>query len=323
MQNVGAAWLMTSLTPSPLMVALLQTATSLPVFLVGLPAGALADIFGRRLLLLVQAWMLVATGLGVLTLIGGTTPWLLLAFTFVLGLGAAMNIPVWQAITPELVSRSELPAAVALGGVGINLARAIGPALAGFIVAAAGPRAVFLLNALSYVGVMVVLYHWQRSPRQSALPTERVLGAIRAGGRYVQYAPALQGVLVRAGVFIICGSALWALLPVLAKQELGLDAIRYGVVLGCLGAGAVAGAAFLAKIRQTISIDRLVIGATVLFAISTALMAYLREFGLLCTAMFAGGIAWIAMMSSLNTAAQTVVPSWVQARALGVYLLVF
>lgn len=178
MQNVGGVWLMTSLTPSPLMVALMQTATSLPVFLVALPAGALADIFDRRRLLLFwQGWMLAcAAGLGVLTLIGATTPVVLLSFTFALGLGAAMNAPAWQAIAPELVSRAELPAAVALNSVGFNIARAVGPALGGFIVAAAEPAAVFLLNAASFVGVIFVLYRWRRKRRQTGLPTERLIG---------------------------------------------------------------------------------------------------------------------------------------------------
>jgi MFS family permease len=166
MQSTGAVWLMTSLTPSPLMVALVQTATSLPFFLLALPAGALADVVDRRRLLLgTQGWMLTAAALlGLLTLVGTTTPWTLLALTFLLGLGTAVNTPGWQAITPDLVPRPELPAAVALGGVAVNLARAVGPALGGLIVAAAGAGAVFLLNAASFVGVMIVLYRWHPSP---------------------------------------------------------------------------------------------------------------------------------------------------------------
>lgn len=316
---------MTSLTPSPLMVALMQTATSLPVFLVGLPAGALADIVDRRRLLLFwQGWMLVAAAaLGVLTLWSATTPVILLTLTFALGLGAAMNAPAWQAITPELVSRDQLPTGVALNSVGFNIARAVGPALGGFVVAAAGPAAVFLLNAASFVGVMFVLYGWRRQRRQSAIPTERMIGAIRAGIRYVHYAPALDAVLVRVGVFISCGSALWALLPLVARQQLKLESFGYGVLLGCLGLGAIVGAAFLPKVRQRISVDQLVAIATVVFAIATLSLAYLHNLALVYIALVAGGAAWMAIMSSLNVAAQIAAPSWVLSRALGVYQLVF
>ena len=324
MQNVGGVWLMTSLTPSPLMVALMQTATSLPVFLVGLPAGALADIVDRRrLLLLWQGWMLaVSAALGVLTLLGATTPNSLLALTFALGLGAAMNGPAWQSITPELVSRADLRTAVTLNSAGFNLSRAVGPALGGIVVAASGPAGVFLLNAASFVGVIFVLYRWQRSPRKNALPAERTIGAILAGLRYVHSAPALRAVLVRAGVFISCASALWALLPLVAKQ-LNLGSFQYGVFLGCLGLGAVAGAFVLPKVRQRISVDLLLVIATIVFAIATLALAYIHSLGLLYVALTAGGLAWIAMMSSLNVATQLVVPSWVLSRALAVYQLVF
>jgi MFS family permease/quinol monooxygenase YgiN len=298
---------MTSLTPSPLMVALMQTATSLPVFLVGLPAGALADIVDRRrLLLLWQGWMLVTSlALGVLTFLNVTTPWVLLALTFSMGLGSAMNAPAWQAIIPELVPRSDLPPAVTLNSVGFNLARAVGPALGGIVVAAAGPEAVFLLNAVSFVGVMFVLYKWKRSPRKNALPTERMIGAIRAGMRYVQYSPALRVVLIRAGVFISCGSALWALLPLVARQQLKLGSFGYGVLLGCLGLGAVMGAFLLPKVRRRISTDLLIVIATILFAIATLALAYLRNLGLIYIALIVGGVAWIALMSSLNVAVQS------------------
>ena len=190
MQNVGAAWFMMSLSPSPTLVALVQAATSLPVFLVGLPAGALADIVDRRRLLLwTQGWMLVITAvLGGLTFLGVVTPWVLLTLTFALGLGAALNAPAWQAIVSELVPRADLQAAVALNGVGFNVARAVGPALGGIVVAVAGVGAVFLLNAISFLGVLAVLFRWQRTPRENALPPEHVLGAMRAGLRYVRYA---------------------------------------------------------------------------------------------------------------------------------------
>jgi MFS family permease len=295
------------------------------VFLIGLPAGALADIIDRRRLLLwTQSWMLAAAAaLGVLTLAGATTPWVLLALTFALGLGAAMNAPAWQAIVPELAPPAELPAAIALNGVGFNIARAIGPALGGLIVAAAGTAAVFLLNAASFLGVLVVLYRWRRPPRTHLGPPERVFGAMQAGLRYVRYAPALSAVLIRAGIFILCGAALWSLLPLVARQELGLEAVGYGVLFGCLGLGAVMGAALLPQLRQRVAIDALVAGAIILFAAATFALASVQHFALLCAAMVAGGAAWMTVMSTFSVAVQTAVPGWVRARALAVYMLVF
>lgn len=325
MQEIAAAWLMTSLTSAPMMVALLQTATSLPIVLLALPAGALADIVDRRrLLLLTIGWMLSASALlGVLTLAGLSTPWLLLALVFIIGLGAAMTGPAWLAITPEVVSQDKFPAAIVLIGVGPNLARVVGPALGGLIVAAAGSGTVFLLNAVACLGGVITLYRWQRTPRQSLLPAERLLSAIRAGLRYVRHAPALRAVLVRTGIFMICGSALWALLPLRARREMGLGVVGYGLLLGCLGVGTVAGAAILPKAREKISVEWLVAGATLLFAASTATLARVQNIFLLGSVMFFGGIAWIALISSFNLAAQATFPSWVRARALSVYLLVF
>jgi MFS family permease len=324
MQNVGAAWLMTSLAPSPTMVALVQAATSLPVFIVGLPAGAIADLVDRRrLLLATQAWMLLAAiALGVLTMMGAMTSGLLLALTFALGLGAAMNGPAWQAITPELVGASELKAAVTLNGVGYNVARAVGPALGGIVVAAFGSGAVFILNALSFLGVMIVLYGWRREPHESKMPAEDVFGAMRAGARYVRHSAVVQAVLIRTCAFIFGGSALWALLPLVARDELGLDATGYGVILGSLGAGAVIGGVFLPRLERRLSTDVLLAGGVVLFAAATAGPAYTAHFALLCAVMVIGGVAWIALMSTFNVAAQVTVPEWVRARALAVYGIV-
>src|ERR1700728_4426715 len=217
MQNVGAAWLMTDLAPSALLLALVQAATSLPVFLMGVPAGAAGDLFDRRRLLLVtQGLMLAAAAvLGVMTLTRSTGPWTLLWLTFALGLGATMNGPTWQAIMPDLVPSSELPAAIALNSVGFNLARAVGPALGGAVVAAIGAGAAFILNALSFVGVMIVLYFWRRdaAEQQRPISTERVGAAMLAGMRYVRFAPSIHSVLLRSGSFILSASALWSLIP--------------------------------------------------------------------------------------------------------------
>jgi MFS family permease len=327
MQNVGAAWLMTELAPSALLVALVQTATNLPVFLLGVPAGAAGDLFNRRKLLLgTQGLMLAAAAvLGVMTLNGSTGPWTLLWLTFALGLGATMNGPTWQAIMPDLVPRSELPAAIALNSVGFNLARAVGPALGGAVVAAIGAGAAFILNAVSFVGVMVVLYLWRRDPEQQPQPisTERVGAAILAGIRYVRFAPSIHSVLVRSGSFIISASALWSLLPLVAKVELHRDSTGYGLLLGCLGVGSILGALMLHRLRQVFSPDTMVTAAVALFGAVNILLAYLASFAAVALALVVTGIAWMTVNSTLTTVTQTSVPAWVRARALAVYLLVF
>src|SRR5437867_9381076 len=270
MHDTSAAWLMTGLAPSPLMVSLMQTATSLPFFLLALPAGALADIVDRRRLLLVtQAWMLVAaTALGVCTVAGLTGPWLLLSLTFCMGLGNALNAPAWQAMILDLVPRQELAGAVALGGISVNVARAIGPALGGLLVAALGAGWVFLLNAASFLGVVVVLARWQReAPSRSRLPPEDVPGAMRAGVRYVRHSAPFHAVLARTAAFVVPASALWALLPLFARRGLGLSATGYGLLLGCLGAGAIAGAAILPRVRERLTSDRLVLAGAAVFAV--------------------------------------------------------
>lgn len=210
MQSVGAGWLMTSLTSSPTMVALVQAATNLPTFILSLPGGALADVVDRkRLLFVTTMWMMLfAAILGVLTIAGTINAWGLLAFTLLIGAGAALESPTWQAITPELVRRDELPAAVALDTAGFNIARAIGPAIGGLLVAVAGAGVNFLVNAALFLVVLVVLQRWRRRRRKSSLPAEHFIGAMRAGIRYVRHAPIAKGVLARTFVFAICAAAL-------------------------------------------------------------------------------------------------------------------
>ena len=326
MHDVGAAWLMTSLSPSPFLVALMQAASSLPFFLLALPAGAIADVIDRRrMLLFTQGWMLVAAALlGVLTVAGITTPWILLVLTFALSIGSAMNLPVWQAIVPELVAKEELSSAITLSGIVVNLSRSVGPALAGIVIAATGTTGVvFLLNAASFVGVMLVLYSWQRTTQKSALPAERFVGAIQAGIRYARFAPLLQTVYIRTAAYILFASALFALLPLLGRRELGLDALGYGIILGFWGIGGLAGAFILPKARQQTSIDRLVAGASVLMGAMMLVLASLRNFYLVCGVMLVVGIASLAVMVSLSVSAQTAVPTWVRARAIATQMLVF
>ncbi|HXG50073.1 MAG TPA: MFS transporter [candidate division Zixibacteria bacterium] len=325
MHEAGAAWLMTSLTESPVLVALMQTATTLPVFMLALPAGALADgADRRRVLLFTQGWMLaVAAVLGLLALADALTPWTLLAFTFALGAGAAVNAPAWQATMPVLVPREDLPSAVALTGMGLNLARALGPALGGAVVAALGPWAVFLLNAVSFSSVIAVLYRWRGPRPKSNASTEPVLASIAAGVRYVPRVPALRAVLVRTGLFVPFASALWALLPAVARHEMKLGSMGYGILFGCLGLGAAAGSFILPQLRRTLPWDRLTAGMTAVFAAALAGLAVVRHAPGLALVMAAGGAAWITVLVSLNVATQSAAPTRVRARALAVYLLVF
>jgi MFS family permease len=320
MQAVGAGWMMTVLTMSPLMVGLVQAAVALPVFLVILPAGALADMVDRRRFLLVtQGWMVLASGaLGVLTLFHAVTPWLLLACTFALGLGAVMNDPAWQAITPELVPAEQHASAVAMNSAGFNVARAVGPALGGMVIAAAGSGSAFLLNALSFFGVILVLYRWKRPPAER-IETEKLWDAVGSGIRYVRRSQLVQSVLIRTGAFSIGAIALLALLPILARP---FGATGYGVLLGCFGVGALAGATILPRMRRRLSVDGVVATAIVVFALMTFAAGRVHQFGQLCLVMGTAGAAWIGILACLNTAAQTMSPSWVRARALSMYLLV-
>lgn len=324
MHEVGAGWLMVTLDPRPIMVSLVQAATALPIFFLALPAGALADILDRRrYLMATQLWMLAAAALlGMLTLAGLASAWMLLGFTFALGIGAAMMTPAWAATLPELVPRGELQPAITLNSIAINLSRAIGPAIAGVVVTAAGSGAAFLLNALSFLGVIVVLARWQRPPNAGTLPAERFVGAMGAGLRYVVQAADLKAVMVRALAFFVFATALWALLPLTARR-IGGGAAVYGTLLACLGAGAVAGALLLPAVRARCSRDWLVRGGTALFAGAMLASALLDDIWFLGAAMLAGGAAWMATLSSFHVAAQMAVPAWVRARALAIYLVSF
>jgi MFS family permease len=325
MHEVGAGWLMTTLAPSPLMVALVQAATSAPVFLLALPAGALADIVDRRRYLIAsQIWMMTAaTLLGVLTLAGVTTAITLLVFTFALGIGTAMMMPAWGAITPELVPRSELHAAIGLNSIGMNVSRSVGPAIAGFVVAAAGPGVVFILNALSFLAVIVALKNWKSTPMDNTLPAERVLGAMRAGLRYARHSPELRAVLTRGAGFFVFASASWALLPLVVRQELQRGPGTYGLFLACLGVGAILGALLLPRVRTRLSRDGIVAGATGLYAIAMLALAHSVSVYEAGVAMLLTGVAWISVVSSLMTAAQTALPAWVRARGLALFWVVY
>jgi MFS family permease len=320
MQNVGSGWLMTQLTMSPMMVSLVTAAAMLPVFLITLPAGALADMMDRRRLLLVtQGWMVLASGtLGLMTLTSCVGPWTLLLFTFLLGLGAVMNDPAWQAITPEVVSPQNHAAAVALNSAGFNVARVAGPAIGGLVVARLGSGWVFVLNSLSFFGVIFFLYHWKREHHEH-VETRDVLESIRDGIRYLKSAPQVQAVLIRTGTFSVAAAVLLALLPVVAQPH---GATGFGLVLTCFGTGALAGAAVLPALRARLSVDGVVGVAIVLFAGMVFAAGRVQTFAALCLAMFVAGTAWIGILACLNVAAQTMSPPGLRARTLSMYLLV-
>ena len=325
MSDVGTSWMMLSLSPNPLWVALVQAASSLPMFLFALPSGVMADIIDRRrYLLFSQLWMfIVAIGLSALALTGQVTPLVLLISTFLLSTGAAMSSPPFQAIVPDLVSKKELAPAIALNSLGINISRAIGPALGGLILSFAGPWVVFLLNALSVLGVGIVLWRWKAEPSVQKLPPEHFFSAVRAGLRYVHAAPVLRNVLVRTVAFFLFASAGWALLPLVARRELGLGPGEYGIMLASIGLGAICGAMLLPRLRAALNPDRLMVLASLLFALTMLALAFVRHFWLLTSLEFFTGTAWIAVLSTLNVGAQRSAARWVKARALAVYLTVF
>ena len=326
MQNVATGWLMTSLTRSPMWVALVQVAVSLPVLLIALPAGALADIFDRRkFLLFTQASMVAAaTVLGVMTLTGTVTPQTLLVFTFLLGVGAVMNDPAWQSLTPDLVPPNQLASAVALNSAGFNIARAVGPALGGLLIAAiccgvTGSGWAFLINAVSFFGVILFLYNWKPAKTEARNGTTTFTGAIGVGLRYARQEPRIRTVLVRTLLFSIFASVFWALLPLIASK---FGAEGFGAMLAFFGLGALGGAGVLALARRLLSPDAVIAYATVIFAI--ALCGLVRSPSLAVASAFsaAAGLAWISILATLNLAAQTAAPAWVRARVISMYVLV-
>jgi len=326
MQTVATGWLMTSLTRSPLWVSLVQVAVSLPVFLIALPAGALADIVDRRKFLLFTQSVMVAasTVLGIMALRGTVTPQVLVIFTFLLGVGAVMNDPAWQSLTPDLVPPAKLPAAVALNSAGFNIARAVGPALGGFVIAtcqgaATGSGRAFLINAVSFFGVIVFLYHWKPVKVDSRNGRTTFAGAITIGLRYARQEPRIRTVLMRTLVFSLPASVLFALLPLIASK---FGAEGFGAMLAFFGTGALLGAAVLALARRRLSLDAVIACATLIFAV--ALCGLVRANTLVIASLYSAGagLAWISILATLNASAQIAAPGWVRARVISMYVLV-
>jgi MFS family permease len=325
MHQVGEGWLMTSLSSSPLDVALLEAADSLAIFLLAIPAGALADVADRRRLACgTQAWLLIAALLLALFAIEGwMTPPTLIGLTFVMGVGGALDEPLWPAIVSEVVPSRDLPQAVTLGGLSINLARAFAPALGGVIVAAEGPYAVFLINAVTFAIVLLVVLRWKRAKPRSAAPAERWFGALQGGLRFTRNSPGLIAAFTRAVATLFGGTCILALLPAFARNTLGLDSLGFGLLLGCMGVGAVIAALLLPNLDGKASADSVLSTGTLVYAASVAGVAFAPNLAVAMPAMLIGGVAWMALVSSVNVAVQVATPTWYRARVSSVFMVVF
>ena len=324
MQNVGAAWLMVSLGAGPIYVALTQTASSLPYLLLALPAGSAGDIFDRRkLVLATESWMMgVALLLAVLTFAGFMSPWLLLVLTFALSAGDAFETPTWRAILPDLVPKDDLAAASALNGIEFNLARAVGPALAGAVIAAAGVAAAFFVNFVSFFGVILVVARWKRPIRKRTAPPETLTGATVAAIRYVLHSPAILTVVVRTGIMMFFSSALFALVPTVARS-VNATAIGYGILLGCFGMGAIGGALIMQSARARWSTEVIVSTGVLILGLVIVAISGLHRLSTLAPVMLVGGAAWVTFISLISALVQNLAPDWVRARVLAIFTLVY
>jgi MFS family permease len=324
MQSTGAAWLMVSLNAGPMYVAFTQTASALPFFVFALPAGAIGDIVDRRkLILYTETWMVcVALVLAVLTIAGLIAPLSLLILTFALSAGDAFETPTWRAVLPEVVSKEDLPAASALNGIEFNFARAIGPGLAGLVIAAAGVGSAFLLNAVSFAGVLLVIARWKRVVHKRTSPPETLMGATVAAIRYVHYSPAIRTLLARSGLVMFFASGLLALLPSLARIVRN-SPTAYGLLLGCFGFGAVLGALVMQRARAHWSSEAVVAGGVAIFGVSTLAASTLRSLPALSALMIIAGAGWIVFLSLVSVLVLNHTPDWVRARVLAVSTLAF
>jgi MFS family permease len=320
-QGVGASWMMVIIAQSDDMVALVQAATTLPIMIFSLAAGALADNFDRRRLMLVAqgSMMAASVALAILAIAGQITPWLLLAFTFLLGCGTALHNPSWQSSIGDIVPREDIPAAVTLNSMAFNLVRSVGPAIGGLMVAAGGAATAFAFNAVSYVPLILALLRWKRDPVKSSLPRESFGSAIWAGLRYVSMSPSLLKVISRGLIFGFGAIAVLALLPLVARDFVGGGAITYGLLLGSFGAGAIIGALMNAPVREAFSNETIVRAAFLGFALSAVVVAWSRQTWLSCLGLLPAGTCWVLTLSLLNVTVQLSTPRWVVGRALSLY----
>jgi MFS family permease len=324
MQTVGAQWLLVHRAQAAILVPLVQVADMLPDLLFGLVGGVLADIFDRRrLLIAVQLFLtIVCAALTVLTKLGHMPPALLLTFTFVLGAGSVLTGPAYQSLIPELVPRSEITAAASLGSISVNISRAIGPAIAGVLISLAGVSAVFAIDTATLLFYGLVVVAWRAPAQARTTAPEPFIGALHAGARYVRHSPVVRRMLLRAALFLVPGSALWALLPLVATERLGLGSGGYGVLLGALGIGAVAGAFLLPPIRARLSPNALIATSSCCYAGALVAVVVLHSTALVVVILLPTGIAWIAVLSTMNALLQLFLPSWVRARGISIYLMV-
>jgi MFS family permease len=320
-QGVGAAWMMTSISTSADLVALVQASTTLPVMLFSLVSGALADNFNRRsVMLTAQCFMLaVSVGLALFAYAGVMTPWLLLAFTFLIGCGGALHNPSWQAAVGDMVPRNDVPAAVALNSMSFNLTRSVGPAIGGAIVAAAGAAAAFAANAVSYLALIVVLFRWKLETPPSPLPRESLGLAISAGVRYVAMSPNLERVLLRGFIFGFTAISTLSLLPLVARDIIRGGPLLYGVLLGAYGIGAIGGAILSGRLRGAISNEWIVRIGFIAFAASVTIEALATNPWLTCLGLVIGGASWVLTLSLFNISVQLSTPRWVVGRAMSLY----
>ncbi|NUZ08049.1 MFS transporter [Piscinibacter koreensis] len=321
MNDVAAAWLMTSLTSSPVMVALVQSASTLPVFLLGLPSGALADILDRRRYFMVtQIWVAVVALLVCFVVsIGAMSAPVLLALTFANGVGLAMRWPVFAAIIPELVPRHQLSSALALNGVAMNASRIVGPILAGAIIASLGSAYVFALNATLSVLAAFVISRWRREQKVSALPGERFVGAMRVGAQYVWQSRPMHSIIIRVALFFLQSTALLGLLPLVARGLRGGDAGTFTLLLASMGFGAITAALFLPRLRRRLDSDRLVAYGTGVHALATLVVSVAPNIVVATPSMMVAGAAWITVANSLTVSAQMSLPDWVRARGMSIF----
>jgi MFS family permease len=323
MQSVGAAWLMVSMNAGPMYVALTQTASALPFFVLALPAGSLGDIVDRRkLILFTETWMLIiAFVLAVLTIAGWMSPIMLLVLTFALSAGDAFETPAWRAVLPELVHKEDLPSASALNGIEFNFARAVGPALAGVVIAFSGIGTAFLVNATSFLGVILVVARWKRAAIKRTTPPETISGATVAAIRYVRFSPAIRAVITRAGAAMFFASGLLALLPSIAHRA-NHSPLGYGILLGCFGCGAVFGAVGMQRAQARWSSEIVVSAGIALFGLISIAAGAWQRMLLLSPLMLLGGAAWISFISLFNVQVLNQAPDWVRARVLAISMLV-
>ena len=324
MQNTGAGWLMTTLSPDAVSVSLVQAATIVPTFLLALPAGALADIVDRRryLILTQVGAMSAAALLTALTYAGAIEAAGLIALTFAIGVGSAMYQPAWGATVPEVVPRHDLVGAIALNGIGFNLARAAGPALGGVLLLFGGPGLTFLLYAVSFVVSIAVLASWKRPAAGNALPREHFISAMRAGMRFVRHTPAMRAAMIRAVAYFLPTAAVWGLLPLVVREQLGLGAGSFGLLLGLMGVGGVTSGMLLPRLHG-IGRGTTVFCASLVSCGGMGLVAATHHWGPAALGMLLFGLGWVAASSTAQAAAQLVAPAWVRARALAIYQLSF